>query len=156
MSAESPAPKSLNRRIIVIGAGAVLAIYLVLSFISHQGLHATQTAAPHPVASKRTAAPETGRPTGSVVTPADSLSPVNAQPEPAAATSADPAKPVSKPAPALDPIVRREIKTLWEGGKYADAMDLVDEVLVANPANSEARGWKKRIRAAQQAEAAIK
>jgi len=75
-----------------------------------------------------------------------------AQPAPPAASTIDPPKPVS----GLDPIVRREVKALWEAGKYADAMDLVDEVLVANPANSEARGWKKRIRAAQQAEAAIK
>jgi len=32
----------------------------------------------------------------------------------------------------------------------------VDQVLLTNPANSEARTWKKRIRAAQEAEAAIK
>jgi hypothetical protein len=35
-------------------------------------------------------------------------------------------------------------------------MEVVDQFLVINPANAEARVWKKRIRAAQEAEAALK
>jgi len=35
-------------------------------------------------------------------------------------------------------------------------MRLVDEVLTQSPANAEARTWKKKIRAAQEAEAAMK
>jgi len=68
-------------------------------------------------------------------------------------------QPVAAEAPAQPPpeqILRGEVRQLWEAGQYAQAMHLVDEVLVSSPANSEARAWKKKIRAAQDAEAAMK
>jgi len=68
-------------------------------------------------------------------------------------------QPVAAEAPAQPPpeqILRGEVRQLWEAGQYAQAMRLVDEVLVSSPANSEARAWKKKIRAAQDAEAAMK
>jgi len=146
------APKSIDRRIIVIAAGAVLAIYLVLSFISNQGLHAKQTTTAHPAASRRAVAPPPGANSDSAVAPVESTPSVEAHAEPAAASTSQ----TPKPPPGLDPAARRDIKALWEAGRYADAMVVVDEALEKNPANSEARGWKKRIRASQQAEAAIK
>jgi len=59
-----------------------------------------------------------------------------------------------KPAPEL--ILRGQVKSLWEAGKYAQALGLVDAILAENPTHPEARAWKKKIRAAQEAEAAIK
>ena len=69
-----------------------------------------------------------------------------------------PVKPAQEPAgsPAAEKILLNEAKTLWESGQYAPAMRLVDDVLAQNPASAEAREWKKRIRAAQEAEAAVK
>jgi hypothetical protein len=53
-------------------------------------------------------------------------------------------------------ILRGQVKSLWEAGKYSQALALVDAVLAENPTLGEARTWKKKIRAAQEAEAAIK
>ncbi|HMD47509.1 MAG TPA: tetratricopeptide repeat protein, partial [Bryobacteraceae bacterium] len=53
-------------------------------------------------------------------------------------------------------VLRAQVRPLWEAGQYAQAMRLVDEVLTQSPANAEARTWKKKIRAAQEAEAAMK
>ncbi len=144
-----PAPNPLNRRIIVIAAGAVLAIYLVLSFISHQGLHATQTVRPKAAAPQHHAIAVPS--TESVVTPVETATPAEVQPAAAARASEAP-----KSGPGPEQILRKQVKPLWEAGKYAEAMTLVDDVLVKSPANAEARAWKKRIRAAQEAEAAIK
>jgi hypothetical protein len=48
------------------------------------------------------------------------------------------------------------VRSLWESGRYAEALALVNQVLVNNPDNAEARVWKKKIRDAQEAEAALK
>jgi hypothetical protein len=58
--------------------------------------------------------------------------------------------------PAPEVILRGQVKSLWETGRYAQALKLVDAILAENPTHSEARAWKKKIRAAQDAEAAIK
>jgi hypothetical protein len=48
------------------------------------------------------------------------------------------------------------VRSLWESGRYGPALALVDQVLANNPTNEDARGWRKKIRAAQAAEAALK
>ena len=48
------------------------------------------------------------------------------------------------------------MRTLWESGRYAQALALVNQVLANDPDNEEARAWKKKIREAQAAEAALK
>ncbi len=48
---KAPSPKTLKRRIIAIAAGAILAIYAVLNFVSHQGLHASQAVNQNPASS---------------------------------------------------------------------------------------------------------
>ena len=40
--------------------------------------------------------------------------------------------------------------------RYNEALTLVNQVLVDDPDNAEARTWKKKIRDAQEAEAALK
>ncbi len=82
--------------------------------------------------------------------------PVRAETPPAPAVEAPSSFDALKRAAESDQILRRKVKGLWEAGRYADAMQVVDEFLVTNPANGEARAWKKRIRAAQEAEAALK
>ncbi len=48
------------------------------------------------------------------------------------------------------------MRSYWESGRYALALNLVNQVLANDPANEEARTWKKKIREAQAAEAALK
>lgn len=146
----SPATdKSLKRRVIAIAVGAILAIYMILNFISHQGLHASQTAVPAAAAAHPATAPVVNPNAGRALAPVENPSAVRAEPP----SLADPEKTTE---PAEQPFPRQQIKALWEAGNYAEALRLVDDFLVNSPANGEARTWKKRIRAAQEAEAAIK
>ena len=55
-----------------------------------------------------------------------------------------------------DKILTGQVQALWESGDYAQAMILVDAILTAEPANASALGWQKKIRTAQQAEAALR
>jgi hypothetical protein len=48
------------------------------------------------------------------------------------------------------------VRSLWESGRYAQALALVNQVLANNPNSESARSWKKKIREAQAAEAALK
>jgi eukaryotic-like serine/threonine-protein kinase len=144
----APKPKKLGKGVFVVVAGLILAVLLVGSFVSHQNLKASQSIRNHPV----TAAPQT------------TLAPV----EPVAPPSAPPARPTKteEPPPAPAEVVNPEIsarqvlngpvRTLWESGRYAQALALVNQVLATDPANEDARTWKKKIREAQAAEAALK
>jgi type IV secretory pathway VirB10-like protein len=58
--------------------------------------------------------------------------------------------------PSPGEILRGQVKPLWESGKYDQALRLVNGILADTPDQAEALAWKKKIRAAQQAEAAIK
>ncbi len=53
-------------------------------------------------------------------------------------------------------ILSGPVRSLWESGKYAQALGLVNRVLADDPENAEARAWEKKIREAQAAEAALK
>jgi hypothetical protein len=75
-------------------------------------------------------------------------------PQPVAQTPA--AAQVVEVKPAPEAILRGQVKSLWEAGKYSQALGLVEAILAENPTHGEARAWKKKIRAAQEAEAAIK
>ena len=69
------------------------------------------------------------------------------------------ALPVSEPAaakPSDDQVLLGQVKALWASGKYAQALEKVDDLLAAHPDHMEGRIWKKKIRAAQDAEAAMK
>jgi hypothetical protein len=126
-----------------------LAIYAVLNYVSHQGLHASQnqSGSAQTVAQKKTTIPEVR--SGERVAVAPESTPAPATDTPAIA---EPPKPEPKP----EQILPKQVKAFWEAGNYSEAMRLVDQFLVTSPANSEGRAWKKRIRAAQEAEAAIK
>jgi hypothetical protein len=53
-------------------------------------------------------------------------------------------------------ILNGPVRTLWESGRYAQALAMVDKILTDEPANEDAHSWKKKIREAQAAEAALK
>ena len=76
-------------------------------------------------------------------------------PAPAAAE----ALPASDPAPAKpsdEQVLLAQVKALWATGKYAQAMEKVDELLTSHPDYMDGRIWKKKIRSAQEAEADMK
>ena len=77
-----------------------------------------------------------------------------APPQPVPQTTA--VSPVIEIKATPEVILRGQVKSLWEAGRYALALGLVDAILADNPTHAEARAWKKKIRAAQEAEAAIK
>ncbi len=141
-------PNKRGRRLATFATGAVMALAMVGVIVvrqnqAAQGSHdATAPAAP-------------------ARQPSEVPSVVQEKPKPSPLETApghDP-QPVVAETPAQPPpeqILRGEVRQLWEAGQYAQAMRLVDEVLVSSPANSEARAWKKKIRAAQDAEAAMK
>ena len=141
-----------------IALGAVLAIYAVLNFVSHQGLRASQNQSrdQKPGGREKTTIPEVNGSGERAAVEAESKAAPITDPQ----TVEEPPKPEpkleSRPEPKPDQILRKQVKAFWEAGNYSEAMRLVDQVLATSPANSEAHAWKKRIRAAQDAEAAIK
>ena len=62
---------------------------------------------------------------------------------------------VTQPVTAQPPerILRTRVNSLWEDGKYQQAMYLVDQILATSPNHEGALLWKKKIRASQEAEA---
>ena len=144
--ATPPRSNPRKRRLVTFAMGAAMALSMVGVIVVRQNMAApggsqkpaAQTRAPRQT--EAPAQPEAAKPTP-FVTPAAPAQPV---PQEAAAQ------------PAAEQILRAQVRPLWEAGKYAEALRLVEEVLVSNPANAEARGWKKRILAAQEAEADIK
>jgi hypothetical protein len=89
-----------------------------------------------------------------------------AKPSPPPAPAAGEARAPKRAEPAHEEAVNPEIpakqvlngavRTLWESGRYAQALALVNQVLAQDPSDEDARSWKKKIREAQAAEAALK
>ncbi|HUA20372.1 MAG TPA: serine/threonine-protein kinase [Bryobacteraceae bacterium] len=142
-----------NRRAFTIVAGALLAVCIVITFVSRQSLTASQNKSHAPAAAVSTpsaSAPVTASGAAPVAVPEQPAAPTPAQAEPPAAPVAEKAEPSSKQ------VLSGPVRSLWESGKYAQALALVDRVLANDPENAEARAWRKKIREAQAAEAALK
>jgi eukaryotic-like serine/threonine-protein kinase len=146
-----PIPKKAGgtgtgKRVAIIVAGLILAIAIAAMFLSRQNLRASQkahavTAAPEPIVQAAKPAPP---------------------PPPAPVQQAKPEKHEDPPDAPVNPevsakqILNGPVRTLWESGRYAQAMAMVNQVLTTDPNNEDARSWKKKIREAQAAEAALK
>ena len=136
-----------TKRVLTVAVGLILAVGIVSSLVSRQNLRAQQnkshavtpaTDAPAPVAEPSPA------PTPA---PAESRAPKREEPVP---------DDVVNPEVPAKQILNGPVRTLWESGRYSQAMALVNQVLASDPANEDARSWKKKIREAQAAEAALK
>jgi hypothetical protein len=138
----------MTKRVLVAALGMFLAAGIVGSLISRQNLHASQNKS-HAL----TPAPEPAPP---VATPSNPPPPV--VPEAHTSKHQDPPAPedVVNPEVSAKQILNGPVRTLWESGRYAPALALVDKVLADDPTNEDARSWKKKIREAQAAEAALK
>jgi eukaryotic-like serine/threonine-protein kinase len=146
---QTAAPRKSNKlakRILTAAAGLILAAALVGSFISRQGLRASPN--------KNPAAAVVSQPPA-LATPAN---PPAAVPQEPAAPKPGESGPddVGNPEFSARQTLRGPVRSLWESGRYGEALALVDQVLANNPNNAEARSWKKKVRDAQEAEAALK
>jgi len=142
-------PAKSSRRAFTIVAGALLAVCIVAAFVSRQNLTASQNkshAASVPAPSTPIAVPAATP----IPAPSPSSTSALSEPEPPATPVAGKAESSSKQ------ILSGPVRSLWESGKYAQALGLVNRVLADDPENAEARAWEKKIREAQAAEAALK
>ena len=146
-----PALSKMTKRLLIGAVGLILAAGIVGSLVSRQNLRASQNK------------------THAVTAVTEPTAPVTPTPIPAAAPVAVPVhqaptpKPVesdsddsSKPGLSARQTLNGPVRSLWESGKYAQALALVNQVLSDDPSNEDARSWKKKIREAQAAEAALK
>jgi serine/threonine protein kinase len=146
----------LRKRLIVYAAAGVIAVALIAMMFSRQ----------NSMASPNRAGAPSGQPVVLSAPGVPPMSPATAIGEPVQAGQPAALPQQATPPPAAPPaaevkvtpeqILRGQVRKLWESGRYAQAMELVDAVLASNPNHAEARAWKKKIRAAQDAEAAIK
>jgi hypothetical protein len=136
------------RRAITLVAGLILAAAIVGSFVSRQGLRASQNKNPAP-------APVIVTQPAAIATP---VKPPEAVPQEPPASKSGESGPddLGHPEFSAKQTLHGPVRSLWESGRYAEALALVNQVLVNNPDSAEARVWKKKIRDAQEAEAALK
>jgi len=144
-----PPPKrgKMAKRILTAAVGLILAAGLVGMAISRQNLKASQRRS-HAVIPLT----EPIAPVGKPVTPPPAPVPQARVPkheEPAPEEVVNPEVPAKQ-------ILNGPVRTLWESGRYAQALGLVNRVLASDPNNDDALSWRKKIREAQAAEAALK
>ncbi len=124
----------------------ILAAGIVGSFVSRQGLRASQNKTPAPAVVARPPA---------VATPASPKAAVSQAPDAPKPGESGPDD-VGNPEFSAKQTLNGPVRSLWESGRYAEALALVNQVLANDPNNDAARAWKKKIRDAQEAEAALK
>jgi len=141
-----PRRRIITKRAIAVVAGLVLAAVIVSSFLARKSLQASPNKNP---------VPAVVAPPAPLARPANV--PVEVPREPAAAKSGDSGPDdVGNPEFSARETLHGPVRSLWESGRYAEALALVNQVLANNPKNAEARAWKKKVRDAQAAEAALK
>lgn len=146
----APLTNKTMKRVLITAAGLVLAAGIVGSLVSRQNLRASQNRShaaieTKPIAPAEPAAePPAKRP--------EAVAPEAHAPKPGESGPDD----LGNPEFSARQTLNGPVRSLWESGRYAAALALVDQVLANNPSNEEARGWRKKIRAAQAAEAALK
>jgi tRNA A-37 threonylcarbamoyl transferase component Bud32 len=145
--APAPPPIGSKMRWIPYAIAAVLTFCISLSFLSRQSIHASQI---KPAATATAQAPNTPQVTQPVASPAPQTPATVAPAEALPATESAPVK------PSEEQVALNQVKALWASGKYTQALEKVDDFLADHPENMEGRIWKKKIRSAQDAEAAMK
>jgi serine/threonine protein kinase len=145
--ATRPKLGKLTRRLLTMAAGLILAAAIVSSLVSRQNLKASQN--------KSRAVTAVLKPSVQVVKPpSPPATPVQETrtPKPGESSPDD----IGNPEFSARQTLNGPVRSLWESGRYAQALALVNQVLANNPNNESARSWKKKIREAQAAEAALK
>ena len=142
-----PPPVQSKTSWVPYAVAAVLTFCISLAILSRQSMHASQA---KPTPAQVVQAPSAARVEPPVTSPAPRTAAPAAVIAPAPASEAAPSK------PSEEQVLLTQVKALWASGKYAQALDKADELLAEHPDYIEGRVWKKKIRAAQDAEAAMK
>jgi hypothetical protein len=137
---------------IPIAIAALLAVGVFGTLLSRQNSQASQPKSDTSATQPNIVVPSSPAPAALVQVPVQAVEAAQPQLLP----QASPVSPVTEVKPTPEAILRGQVKSLWEAGKYAQALGLVNGILAENPTHADARAWKKKIRAAQEAEAAIK
>jgi histone deacetylase complex regulatory component SIN3 len=142
-----------TKRLLTAAAGLILAAGIIGSLVSRQNLRASQKQnKSHAV----TAVTEPIAPAAKPPSPAAAPVPVPVHetrtPKPGGSGPDD----VGNPEFSARQTLNGPVRSLWESGRYAQALALVNQVLSSDPGNEDALSWKKKIREAQAAEAALK
>ncbi len=144
-----PQPSRLTKRLLIAAASLILAVGILGSLLSRQNLKASQNKShPIPVIAATQPALPVAKPPSPPATPA----PETRTPKPGESGPND----LGHPEFSARQTLNGPVRSLWESGRYAQALALVNQVLADDPDNEEARSWKKKIREAQAAEAALK
>jgi serine/threonine protein kinase len=148
----APNPNRPRMRWLPYAVAAVLTFCISLTFLSRQSMRASQTKAPAQATQAIIQPRSVPKVEEKVATPAaQAPAPVTAESTP----SSEPTAPAA-PQPSEEQVLLTQVKALWASGKYAQALERVDDLLTAYPDYMEGRIWKKKIRSAQDAEAAMK
>jgi len=132
------------KRVLVAAIGLFLAAGVFGSLVSRQNLRASQNKSQAVAPSEAPVA----NPSSAPAPPAPVVhTPKREEPAP---------DEVVNPEVSAKQILNGPVRTLWESGRYAQALALVNQVLAGDPNDEDARSWKKKIREAQAAEAALK
>jgi serine/threonine-protein kinase len=142
-----PNPVKIRQRVLVGAIGLFLAAGLIGSLVSRQKLRASQNGN-HAVAPAPEVPAPVAKPPALPAPPAPEARPLKRE-EPAPVEEVNPEI-------AARQILNGPVRTLWESGRYSQALALVNRVLEKDPSDDDARSWRKKIREAQAAEAALK
>jgi serine/threonine-protein kinase len=147
----APQPKvsKTTRRLLTAAVGLVLAAAFVGSLVSRQNLKASQNKT-HAVNTVTAPVAPVTKPT----VPPAAPTPVPETQAPKSGESGP--DDVGNPEFSAKQTLRGPVRSLWESGRYNQALALVNQVLANDPSNEDARSWKKKIHDAQAAEAALK
>lgn len=144
-----------TKRLLIAAAGLILAAVLAGSLVSRQNLRASQNKIPAATAAATAAVNTVTEPVTPVAKPAIAPAPAAVKVHAPKDEDPDPDHAVS-PEVSARQVLNGPVRTLWESGRYAQALALVNQVLANEPGNDDARIWKKKLREAQAAEAALK
>jgi serine/threonine protein kinase len=141
----------MKKRVLVTAVGLILAASIVSSLVSRQNLKASQNKS-HAVTAVKEPIAEPDAPAVKPQTPPAATVRETRAPKPGESGPDD----LGNPEFSAKQTLNGPVRTLWESGRYAPALALVNQVLANDPTNEDARSWKKKIREAQAAEAALK
>jgi eukaryotic-like serine/threonine-protein kinase len=150
-----PKVSKMTKRLLTAAAGLIIAASIVGSLVSRQNLRASQNKR-HAVTAVTEPIVPAAKPSSPPADPAPVPAPVPVHetraPKPGESGPDD----LGNPEFSARQTLNGPVRSLWESGRYAQALALVNQVLSEDPNNDDARSWKKKIREAQAAEAALK
>jgi hypothetical protein len=148
-----PKNGKMKKRLLIAAVGLILAVGILSSLVSRQNLRASQSKTHATTAEVAPIVPVAKPPALPAAPVSEDLHQnVTRAPKPGESGPND----LGNPEFSAKQTLNGPVRSLWESGRYAQALGLVNQVLANDPTNDDARSWKNKIREAQAAEAALK